>query len=90
MPLKLCYLNSLTRCFSAICYEWANVGQGPVDGNVSLSVTPPGFHGERFIQCVLPSMEFSPKRLANSFIHMEHSITPLYCSAVPLTPFIIM
>ena len=59
---------------------------------MSLSV---GYHQasmERgsFSVCSLACMESSSTRLDNSFIHMEHSITPLYCSVMPLMPFIIM
>ena len=38
----------------------------------------------------LACMESSSTGLDNSFIHMEHSMIPLYCSAMPLMPFVVM
>lgn len=76
--------------FKHLWYEWANSGLGPVDGSVSLCGKLPGSHGDSHIQRVLPSIEFYPTRLADSFAHMNYSITSLPCTTMSFLPFIFM
>ena len=88
----LCYLIPYQAFFSATCNMSVVMQSRSQPMGMSLSV---GYHRAStetgsFSVCSLACMESSSTRLDNSFIHIEHSITPLYCSAMPLMPFVIM